>query len=103
MRVTAELREQLAHAFERIEKMKRLDTSPRTLRDAVFDAQHDRRTMKALDNSARHNPDHAPMPSVAPKHQRRIAIRNRRRHAALENLFHDGTLRRLPFLVQGEQ
>src|SRR5271154_6133784 len=101
--MASELREQLAHAFESVEEMERLDASSRALRHAVLDAEDDCGAAKALYDTTGDNADHAAMPAAAPEHQGGVAVRNRGFEAAIEDLFDDGAFRGLAVLIESEE
>ncbi len=67
--MAAELGEEFGHGFQGVEQMELRDAAARALGDAVLNAEHERRTMEAFDDTARHDADDPAMPVFAGENQ----------------------------------
>ena len=77
--------EQIRHRFQSIQQVKNGDAASRTLRSAIFNAQHKNRAMKTLYHAAGDDSHYTPMPAFARKHECCVAIRHRLFDALLED------------------
>ena len=63
--VAAEAREEIGAGFDRVEQLESIDRAARAVRDAVFNADHERRLGGAFHDARSEDADDSAMPAVA--------------------------------------
>src|SRR5262252_1859237 len=80
--------------------MKNRNAAPRSLRDAAINAQHERRPMKPLHNTARDDAHDAAMPTLTSEHQYSVRIGHRLLNALFKYGARNFGFRLLAVLIQ---